>query len=69
MRESTPIFDQGDAGAGRPEGEYEAASCCTEIGCEDRDDLSLPVWEVIRTALLAIVVVGATALIATLAQG
>ena len=68
MRESTPIFDQGDACAGRPEGEHEAASCCTEIGCEDRDDLSLPVLEVIKTFLLAIVIVGTTALIATLAQ-
>ena len=68
MRESTPIFDQGDASAGRQEGEHEAASCCTEIGSEDRDDLSLPVWEVIRTALLAIVIVATTALIATLAQ-
>ena len=67
MRESTPIFDQGDAGAGRPEGEYEAASCCTEIGSEDRDDLSLPVWEVIKTILFAIVVVGTLALIASLA--
>jgi hypothetical protein len=62
MRESTPIFDQGDAGAGRPEGEYEAASCCTEIGSEDRDDLSLPVAEVIKTILFAIVVVGTLAL-------
>ena len=62
MRESTPIFDQGDAGAGRPEGEYEAASCCTEIGSEDRDDLSLPVWEVIKTLLLVIVLVGTLAL-------
>ena len=67
MRESTPIFDQGDAGAGRPESEYEAASCCTEIGSEDRDDLSLPVAEVIKTILFAIVVVGTLALIATLA--
>ena len=67
MRQQPPIFDQGDAGAGRPEGEHEAASCCTEIGSEDRDDLSLPVWEVIRTALLAIVIVATTALIATLA--
>ena len=67
MRESTPIFDQGDAGAGRPEGEYEAASCCTEIGSEDRDDLSLPVVEVIKTILFAIVVVGTLALIASLA--
>jgi hypothetical protein len=67
MRESTPIFDQGDAGAGRPEGEHEAASCCTEIGSEDRDDLSLPVAEVIKTILFAIVVVGTLALIATLA--
>jgi hypothetical protein len=67
MRESTPIFDQGDAGAGRPEGEHEAASCCTEIGSEDRDDLSLPVAGVIKTILFAIVVVGTLALIATLA--
>jgi len=63
MRESTPIFDQGDASAGRPEGEHEAASCCTEIGCEDRDDLSLPVLEVIKTFLLAIVIVGTLALL------
>ena len=62
MRESTPIFDQGDASAGRQEGQHEAASCCTEIGCEDRDDLSLPMWEVIKTFLLAIVIVGTLAL-------
>lgn len=62
MRESTPIFDQGDAGAGRPEGEHEAASCCTEIGSEDRDDLSLPINDVIKTLLLVIVLVGTLAL-------
>ena len=67
MRESTPIFNQGDAGAGRPEDQHEAASCCTEIGSEDRDDLSLPVAEVIKTILFATVLVATTALIAALA--
>ena len=62
MRESTPIFDQGDASAGRQEGEHEAASCCTEIGSEDRDDMILPVWDVIKTILFAIVLVGTLAL-------
>ena len=62
MRESTPIFDQGDAGARWSEGEYEAASCCTEIGSEDRDDLSLPLNDVIKTLLLVIVLVGTLAL-------
>lgn len=63
MRQQPPIFDQGDAGAGRPEGEHEAASCCTEIGSEDRDDLSLPAWEVIKTLLFAVVLVGTLALL------
>ena len=62
MRQQPPIFDQGDAGAGRPEGEHEAASCCTEIGGEDRDDLSLPMWDVIKTLLFAVVLVGTLAL-------
>ena len=49
------------------QGPFEPAEAVTDIGA-DQDDLSLPVWEVIRTALLAIVIVGTTALIATLAQ-
>ena len=68
MRESTPIFDQGDAGAGRPESEHEAASCCTEIGSEDRDDMSLPVWEVLKTLLFAIVLVSTLALLVSMTK-
>ena len=63
MREPTPIHDAREGGpfeAGPP------AEAATDIGA-DQDDLSLPVWEVIRTALLAIAIVATTALIATLA--
>ena len=62
MRQQPPIFDQGNAGAGRPEDEHEAASCCTEIGSENRNDLSLPMWDVIKTLLFAVVLVGTLAL-------
>ena len=61
MREPTPIFDEGDL----RDIEARAAEAATDIGTDDYD-LSPPVWEVIRTLLLAIVVVGTTALIATL---
>lgn len=42
------------------------AEASTDIGTDDPDDLSLPIWEVIRTLLLAIVMVATTALIAAL---
>ena len=62
MRQSTPIFDEGDL----RDVEARAAEAATDIGAGDPNDLSLPVWEVIRTLLLVIVVVGTTALIAAL---
>ena len=66
MREPPPILNEGNLGAGGAEHQCEPASACSEIGNEDPDDLTLPMWEVIRTLLLAIVVVGTTALIASL---
>jgi hypothetical protein len=62
MRESTPIFDERDL----RDVEARAAEAATDIGADDPDDLTLPMWEVIRTLLLAIVVVATTALIAAL---
>ena len=61
MRESTPIFDEGDL----RDVETRAAEAATDIGADDYD-LSLPVWETIRTLLLVLVVVATTALIAVL---
>lgn len=61
MRESTPIFDEGDL----RDVEARAAEAATDIGADDYD-LSLPVWDVVKTFLLVIVVVGTTALIAAL---
>jgi hypothetical protein len=61
MRQSTPIFDEGDL----RDVEARAAEAATDIGA-DIDDLSLPFWELVRTLLLVIVVVSTTALIALL---
>ena len=61
MRESTPIFDEGDL----RDVEARAAEAATDIGADDYD-LSLPVWDVIKTFLLVLVVVSTTALIALL---
>ena len=66
MRQSTPILNEGNLGARRPEGQCEPASACCEIGHDDPHDLSLPVWDVVTTFLLVIVVVATTALIAAL---
>ena len=65
MREPAPFHDTGNSGDA--EAWPAPAEAATEIGAAE-DDMSLPVWEVIRTALLAIVIVATTALIATLAQ-
>lgn len=62
MREPTPIFDEGDL----RDVEARAAEAATDIGADDPNDLTLPMWEVIRTLLLVIVVVSTTALIALL---
>ena len=61
MRESTPIFDEGDL----RDVEARAAEAATDIGADDYD-LSLPFWEMVRTLLLVLVVVITTALIALL---
>jgi len=61
MRESTPIFDEGDL----RDVEARAAEAATDIGADDYD-LSLPVWDVVKTFLLVLVVVSTTALIALL---
>jgi hypothetical protein len=61
MRESTPIFDEGDI----RDVETRAAEAATDIGADDYN-LSLPVWDVVTTFLLVIVVVATTALIAAL---
>ena len=61
MREPTPIFDEGDL----RDVETRAAEAATDIGADDYD-LSLPVWDVVKTFLLVIVAVGTTALIAAL---
>lgn len=65
MRQQPPIFDSGDASAGRPQDEYEAASASTEIGSQSGDDdLKLPVLNVLFTFLFIIVAVVTAALIA-----
>ena len=61
MRESTPIFDEGDL----RDVEARAAEAATDIGADDYD-LSLPFWEMVRTLLLVLAVVITTALIAVL---
>jgi hypothetical protein len=63
MREQPPILNEGNLGAG----EFQAhpAESATELGA-DIDDLSLPFWEMVRTLLLVLAVVIATALIALL---
>ncbi|MFZ9968004.1 MAG: hypothetical protein ACO3IN_13580 [Steroidobacteraceae bacterium] len=61
MRQSTPIFDEGDL----RDVEARAAEAATDIGADDYD-LSLPVWDVVKTFLLVVVAVGTTALIAAL---
>ena len=61
MRQSTPIFDEGDL----RDVEARAAEAATDIGADDYD-LSLPVWDVVKTFLLVLVVVATTALIAAL---
>ena len=61
MRESTPIFDERDL----RDIEARAAEAATDIGADDYD-LSLPLWEMIRTLLLVLVVVITTGLIAVL---
>ena len=61
MREPTPIFDEGDL----RDVEARAAEAATDIGADDYD-LSLPVWDVVKTFLLVLVVVATTALIAAL---
>ena len=66
MREPPPILNEGNLGAGGAEHQCEPASACSEIGHEDPDDLSLPAWDVVKTFLLVIVMVGTTALIAAL---
>ena len=59
MREPAPFHDTGDSGDAQA---WPApAEAATEIGTTD-EDLSLPVWEVIKTILFAIVVVGTLAL-------
>jgi len=64
MRQSTPILNEGNLGAG--EFPPHPAESATELGADDSNDMSLPAWEVIRTFLLVVVVVGTTALIAAL---
>ena len=61
MRESTPIFDEGDL----RDVEARAAEAATDIGADDYD-LSLPLWEMTRTLLLVLAVVITTGLIAVL---
>ena len=61
MREPTPIFDEGDL----RDVEARAAEAATDIGADDYD-LSLPMWDVVKTFLLVLVVVSTTALIAAL---
>ena len=61
MRESTPIFDERDL----RDVEARAAEAATDIGADDYD-LSLPLWEMIRTLLLVLAVVITTGLIAVL---
>jgi hypothetical protein len=61
MRQSTPIFDEGDL----RDVEARAAEAATDIGADDYD-LSLPMWDVVKTFLLVLVVVSTTALIALL---
>ena len=61
MRQSTPIFDEGDL----RDVEARAAEAATDIGADDYD-LSLPFWEMVRTLLLVLVVVITTSLIALL---
>ena len=62
MRQSTPIFDEGDL----RDVEARAAEAATDIGADDPNDLTLPMWEMVRTLLLVIVVVATTGLIAVL---
>lgn len=47
------------------QGPFEPAEAATDVGA-DQDDLSLPIVQVIKTFLLVVVCVGATALIAAL---
>ena len=61
MRQSTPIFDEGDL----RDVEARAAEAATDIGADDYD-LRLPMWDVVKTFLLVLVVVSTTALIAAL---
>jgi len=61
MRQSTPIFDEGDL----RDVEARAAEAATDIGADDYD-LSLPLWEMTRTLLLVLAVVITTGLIAVL---
>ena len=63
MREQPPILNEGNLGAG--EFQVHPAESATELGA-DIDDLSLPLWEMIRTLLLVLAVVITTGLIAVL---
>ena len=63
MRQQPPILNEGNLGAG--EFPPHPAESATELGA-DIDDLSLPLWEMIRTLLLVLAVVITTGLIAVL---
>lgn len=61
MHERTSVDDQRDSGARGPlESGPEAASSCTEIGCED-DDMKWPIAEMVGTAVFVVVVCFLTA--------
>lgn len=61
MREPTSVYDQRDRrGEETPEGRPEAASCCTEIGCED-NEMKWPIAEMVGTVIFVIVVCFLTA--------
>jgi len=62
MREPSPLQFTGESGTP----EARPAEAATELGVIDTGDVELPAWEVIRTLLLVVVVVGTTALIAAL---
>lgn len=40
MREPAPLYDERGNRAVEQEGQPQAASCCTEIGCEDASGVS-----------------------------
>lgn len=62
MREPSPLQFTGESGSP----ETRPAEAATELGVIDTGDVTLPLWELVRTLLLVIVVVGTAALIAAL---